>query len=130
RRRETDADEKRDSGHGERSCSCPDCCIVRFVLYATEIALQRWREMSKGRSTRRIAATDLEQTVLGIVWRDGPCTPYHVRSVLLRSPSSHWSGSAGAIYPLVKRLEARGLARSRAVRTGRRAGREVELTDA
>jgi len=49
----------------------------------------------------------LEQVVIGIVWKKGPLTPYAVRKEFTESPSSHFSGSAGAIYPLMERLEAR-----------------------
>lgn len=52
--------------------------------------------------------TELEQVTLGVVWRDGPCTPYHVRKQFLASPTQTWSGSAGTIYPLMRRLEEQG----------------------
>lgn len=52
---------------------------------------------------------DLEYVVLGVVWRDQPCTAYAVRMVFRSSLSAHWSGSAGAIYPLIRRLEGRRL---------------------
>ena len=55
--------------------------------------------------------TELEGTVLGFIGLKGTCTPYAVRREFLASPSPHWSGSAGAIYPLVTRLEKRGLIR-------------------
>ncbi len=68
----------------------------------------------------RSAATDLEAVVLGVVWRDGPCTPYAIRQHFRESPAPRWSGSAGAIYPLLKRLEDRGWVKSTANATGRR----------
>jgi DNA-binding PadR family transcriptional regulator len=73
--------------------------------------------------------SDLEHTVLGIVWRDGPCTPYAVRSQFQRSPSSHWSGSAGSIYPVVERLQRRKLLRSSAQSQGKRASRAYTVTE-
>jgi DNA-binding PadR family transcriptional regulator len=57
--------------------------------------------------------SDLEGCVLGHLWKYGPSTAYAVRKELLASPSSHWSGSAGAIYPLLLRLEERGIVASR-----------------
>src|SRR5579859_2754883 len=66
--------------------------IVRFVLYSM---------------------TELEGCVLGVVWLRGPCTAYLVRREFLQSQSSHWSGSGGAIYPLLRRLEKQKLLRSR-----------------
>ena len=69
------------------------------------------------------ALSELEAAVLGLIWQDGPCTPYAVRQVFLRTPSPQWSGSAGAIYPAVQRLERRGLIRSEAHSQGRRKSR-------
>jgi DNA-binding PadR family transcriptional regulator len=74
--------------------------------------------------------TELEGTVLGVLWARQPCTPYQVRREFLDSPSPHWSGSAGAIYPLVVRLEAAGLARSEAHSTGSRRSRRYRVTPA
>jgi DNA-binding PadR family transcriptional regulator len=73
--------------------------------------------------------TELEGAVLGALALHGPCTPYRVRRVFLESPSPYWSGSAGAIYPLMARLERRLLVRSRrSVSAGGRAGRRCGLT--
>lgn len=46
------------------------------------------------------------------------------------SPSSQWSASAGAIYPLMRRLEKAGLVRSKALKTGKRERQEYTITDA
>jgi DNA-binding PadR family transcriptional regulator len=54
----------------------------------------------------------LEGCVLGILWERGPCTAYAARKVLRESPSPYWSGSAGAVYPLLARLEGRRLVRA------------------
>ena len=59
----------------------------------------------------RKALTELESCVLGVVWRDGPLTAYEIAALFARSLSPYWSGSAGAIYPAVQRLRARGLIR-------------------
>lgn len=61
------------------------------------------------RSPARDALTELEQCVIGVVWRDGPMTAYEIASLFAASLSPYWSGSAGAIYPVVKRLAGRGL---------------------
>ena len=73
-------------------------------------------------------ATELESCVLGIVWAWGPCTAYAVRKVFLDSLSPYWSGSAGAIYPLVARLEARKLIAARAEPRGGRSRKELSIT--
>ncbi len=71
-------------------------------------------------TARRLS--ELEGCVLGHLWRHGPGTAYSVRRAFLVSPSSHWSGSAGAVYPLLARLEKRRLVSSRkAPRGGRKA---------
>lgn len=72
--------------------------------------------------------SELEGAVLGIVAREGPCTAYAVRKRFQASPSPQWSGSAGAIYPLVERLVERGWLRSRAQNSDRRKGRLYSLT--
>jgi DNA-binding PadR family transcriptional regulator len=72
--------------------------------------------------------TDLEAAVLAVVWRDGPCTAYAIRQHFRQSPTPRWSGSAGAIYPLVRRLEARGLLRSTPGKVGARNQQDCELT--
>lgn len=74
--------------------------------------------------------TELEGAVLGLVWSRAPCTPYAVRREFQVSPSPFWSGSAGAIYPLMRRLEKRGLLRAEARVTGRRRGRQYAPTAA
>jgi DNA-binding PadR family transcriptional regulator len=53
--------------------------------------------------------TELENCVLGVVWQRGPCTAYTVRREFTLSSSSHWSSSAGSIYPVLARLERLGL---------------------
>ncbi len=72
--------------------------------------------------------TELEAAVLGVVWQEGPCTPYAIRRHFLDSPAPRWSGSAGAIYPLVRRLESRGWVRSTPSVRGRRAQRDFRIT--
>jgi DNA-binding PadR family transcriptional regulator len=72
--------------------------------------------------------TELEGCVLGLVWAKGPCSAYALRKEFLESPSPHWSGSAGAIYPLVERLERWRLIRSEPHAAGRRASKRYVLT--
>jgi DNA-binding PadR family transcriptional regulator len=72
--------------------------------------------------------SELASFVLGLVWQHGPCTAYTIRRALLDSPSATWSGSAGAIYPLVERLERDGLLSGRALADGKRARREFSIT--
>jgi len=73
--------------------------------------------------------SDLERATLGILHARGPLTAYSVRREFETSRSSHWSGSSGAIYPLLKRLEKRGQLASDPVSTGKRRGRLYRLTE-
>jgi len=74
--------------------------------------------------------TELEGTVMSVLKAHQPCTPYQVRRAFLDSPSPHWSGSAGAIYPLVVRLEQARLVRSEPHATGSRRSRLYRMTKA
>jgi len=65
--------------------------------------------------------SEMEGAVLGLIWAN-PGTPYEVRRVMQDSPNPSWSGSAGAIYPLFRRLEQRGLLVARRIKTGEREG--------
>ena len=53
--------------------------------------------------------SDMEGAALGLIASEGPVTSYAVVRAFAASPSEFWSGSAGAIYPLMRRLAARGL---------------------
>jgi len=64
--------------------------------------------------------TDLEAAALGCVAREAPCSAYAIRRHFRTSPSAHFSDSAGSVYPLVRRLSARGLLAARVVRLGER----------
>ena len=74
--------------------------------------------------------TELEAVTLGCVATRGPCTAYSVRREFARAPSARFSGSAGAIYPLLRRLEERGLLQSRSADTGKRPASEYSITRA
>ena len=78
------------------------------------------------RSTKKL--TELQGAALGIIWLASPCTPYHVRKVFERSPSPHWTGSAGAIYPMIRNLESVRLITSHEHKVGRRIGRRYSMT--
>lgn len=72
--------------------------------------------------------SELEGAALATVRKHAPCTPYKVREAFRASPSDVWSGSAGAIYPLMRRLEAEKLVAARGERVGRRPRRLYSLT--
>lgn len=62
--------------------------------------------------------TNLECVALARLWRFGRCTAHQLRSAFAGSTAGRYSGSAGAIYPLMKRLEQSGYIRSAAARNG------------
>jgi len=64
--------------------------------------------------------SELEGTTLAIIKEAGECTPYVVRDVFRNSPTENWSGSAGAIYPLIARLEKKGILLSTEEQVGKR----------
>jgi DNA-binding PadR family transcriptional regulator len=68
--------------------------------------------------------------VLGLFWQFGPASAYDVRRIMLDSPSTQWSASTGAIYPLVRKLERTGLIRSKSERAGRRERKAYAVTPA
>lgn len=48
--------------------------------------------------------TELEHAILGVVSLKQPCTAYAIRTAFQTSRSAHWSSSAGAIYPAIRRM--------------------------
>lgn len=53
--------------------------------------------------------TELEGSVLVEIGHRGHDTRFQVRRAFETSPSSSWSGSAGAVYPAIRRLVQQGL---------------------
>src|SRR5690348_10028070 len=74
--------------------------------------------------------SELECVVLGVVWKFGPCTPHAIRTHFTTGQSTRFTASAGAIYPLVSRLERRGWLQSRRDARGRQARRVYTLAPA
>lgn len=72
--------------------------------------------------------TDLEGAALAEIASRGSTTSYVVAQAFARSPSEFWSGSAGAVYPLIKRLAARGLLEPTAATTGKRQRIDYRVT--
>jgi DNA-binding PadR family transcriptional regulator len=59
--------------------------------------------------TRQGRLTELEGAILSAVRRGDGITAYRLRQAFAASPSMEWSGSAGAVYPAMRRLKAAGL---------------------
>ena len=71
----------------------------------------------------------LEAAILGLVSTGAPCTAYWIRKQFQSSPSSHFSGSAGAVYPAIRRLGKQGLVRGTRQQRGSRELRPYRLTN-
>jgi DNA-binding PadR family transcriptional regulator len=74
--------------------------------------------------------TDLEGAALAEIASRGAATGYAVAQAFGQSPSEFWSGSAGAVYPAIKRLAARGLLEPSAAAAGKRQRIDYRLTPA
>ena len=74
------------------------------------------------------SVSDLEAIVLGVIAGCGPCTAYRIHQTFLESPSLFFSGSAGAIYPVVKRMKSRGLVIAKTSWTGNRRSELLTLS--
>lgn len=74
--------------------------------------------------------TELEACVLTLVCRDGPITAYQVRMEFERSHAQRWRMSTGSIYPLIRRLSAQGLIRSKETSSDARGTKRLTATPA
>src|ERR1051326_2584503 len=74
--------------------------------------------------------TGFEQVLLGVIAAE-PRSGYGLKKMFSASPASVYQPSPGALYPALRRLEARGLLRAeRKVSAGRRALRLYHVTEA
>ncbi len=64
--------------------------------------------------------TELEGAVLSEIHHRNAATAFQVRRAFQVSPSLEWSGSAGAVYPAIRRLAAAGLIQARPTGSGRK----------
>src|SRR5271169_29657 len=79
-------------------------------------------------ASRRL--TDFEQVLLGVIASE-PRSGYGLKKVFSSSPSSVYQPSPGALYPALRRLEARGLLRSHTTESrGGRVQRMYHVTEA
>ncbi len=72
--------------------------------------------------------TELEGAILSEIYHRGQKTAFQVRRAFAASPSLEWKGSAGAVYPAVKRLEERGYILASAAQGGR-GTRQLSLSE-
>ena len=74
--------------------------------------------------------TELEGAVLSVIARRQPLSAYRIRKEFEAAATHSWSASAGAVYPLVKRLTKDGLLREDARPEDRRGTILLSLTAA
>ncbi|MEM5517851.1 PadR family transcriptional regulator [Henriciella sp. AS95] len=72
--------------------------------------------------------SELEGAIMLEIHLRGRSTAFQVRSAFQTSLTPDWSGSAGAVYPAIKRLEAAGLIASKALED-RRGTRSLSATE-
>lgn len=81
-------------------------------------------------SNSKRALTNLESVALAHIWRHGAMTAHELRVAFAESSAGRYSGSAGAIYPLVKRLDGAGYIRGRSDSNGAQKKKVYEITKA
>ncbi|MCL6684403.1 PadR family transcriptional regulator [Sphingomonas alba] len=52
--------------------------------------------------------TELDNCILGVIWRGGPMSAYGVRAHFAGSSTVSWSSSTGTVYPAIRRLRQSG----------------------
>lgn len=70
---------------------------------------------SNGATSDKGGLTDTEGSLLALVQRRQPVTAYQLLRIYEQSPVSSFNESKGSLYPLIRRLKARGLLASRPV---------------
>jgi DNA-binding PadR family transcriptional regulator len=86
--------------------------------------------MKTAATRTKVAVTELEGSVLGMVGTKEPCTPYAIRREFQKSPSQYWRASSGSVYPLILRLKRRRLIRVKGRTRDGRGGSLFGLTPA
>ena len=80
-------------------------------------------------SEKSAALTEHESHILAIIQREQPITTYRIRKRISASPTAGISSSAGAVYPLVKRLVEKGYIRVAPVEDDRRKTEMLMVTE-
>jgi DNA-binding PadR family transcriptional regulator len=88
------------------------------------------KPVPQARRRVHVRLTDLEGAAMAEIARSGEATSYAVARSFANSPSEFWSGSVGAVYPLIQRLARRKLLAASAGSTGKRARTDYCLTRA
>src|SRR5262245_51840500 len=74
--------------------------------------------------------TDNEGSLLTLVLRRQPVTAYQLLRIYAQSPVSSFNESKGSLYPLIRRMKARGLIETQAVEGDGRNAERLTCTEA
>ena len=80
-------------------------------------------------STEDLSLTHAEAMALMTAYRFGPLTTYRLRRLYAEAPVASFSNSTGTVYPVVRRLTARGLIDAQPVEGSRRGAETLACTD-
>lgn len=83
--------------------------------------------MARPAPDARRGPTDFEQILLGFIGAE-PRSGYELKRLFQTTPAAVYQPSDGALYPALKRLEARGFLRAESAASGRRVRRVYEAT--
>lgn len=81
-------------------------------------------------SPEDLSLTHAEAMALMTAYRFGPLTTYRLRRFYAEAPVASYSNSTGTVYPVVRRLSARGLLEVRPVEGSRRGAETIACTEA
>jgi len=80
-------------------------------------------------SSEDLSLTHAEAMALMTAYRFGPLTTYRLRRLYAEGPVASYSNSTGTVYPVVRRLSARGLIEARPIEGSRRGAETLVCTE-
>lgn len=80
-------------------------------------------------SPEDLSLTHAEAMALMTSYRFGPLTTYRLRRLYAEAPVASYSNSTGTVYPVVRRLTARGLIETQPIEGSRRGAETIVCTD-
>jgi len=92
------------------------------------MAQQAMRKKAGGAPEAEPALSDNEGSLLALVLRRQPVTAYQLLKIYGQSPVSSFNESKGSLYPLIRRMKARGLLASSPVAGDGRGAEELRCT--
>src|SRR5204863_1572686 len=106
------------------------CSFDRFLSGAIRTMLPRLTRARGLSMNDTYVPGELEHCVLSVIWRIQPCTAYQVRRAFQTSLTASWRASTGSIYPLLRKLVAKGFVIQAAIPGDRRHGQALKISPA